>query len=247
MKQVWLIAFLFVIAGCSHPSYTEYNAKNLSIDSSYNSAELEDIISPYRNEVDAQMNEVIGVCDSTLIKYAPESPLGNFAADIVFEKGITFSPPGFKGMQRSNTIALLNFGGLRAPINKGDITVGNVFELMPFDNTITIVKIDAAGVVDLMEYLFIMNGQPTSNANFDLTAKNKEMLINDLSVKSHRTGIYVITSNYLSTGGDKMNFLRDATQKWDSGVLIRDVFIEYIKTEGKVDNDGIEGRMKISK
>jgi 2',3'-cyclic-nucleotide 2'-phosphodiesterase (5'-nucleotidase family) len=247
VKGIWIITVLFIIAGCSHPVYKEYQTENVQIDSSYESSELEDLIAPYRNEVDAQMNEVIGVCDSTLVKFAPESPLGNFAADIVFEKGMTMSPPGFKDLRQTNTIALLNFGGLRAPINKGNISIGNVFELMPFDNTITIVRIDAQGVTDLMEYLFTMNGQPISNAQLNLTSENKKMLVGNVPVESNRLGIYVITSNYLASGGDKMNFLRDADQKWDSGVLIRDVFIEHIKGKGQISNRGIDGRMIIRK
>ncbi|NOQ71468.1 MAG: hypothetical protein GQ574_05680 [Crocinitomix sp.] len=247
MKQFFAIALLFILAGCSHSTYETYTAENVDLDSTYNSTDLESIIAPYRNEVDAQMNEVIGICDSTLVKYAPESPLGNFAADVVFEKGITLLPPNFADMGRHNTFSLLNFGGLRAPINKGDITIGNVFELMPFDNTITIVHIDAAGVMDLIEYMFTMNGQPISNASFDLTDKEKKMMLHELPVELNRTGIYVITSNYLASGGDKMNFLKNSTRKWDSGILIRDVFIEYIKATKTIYNKGVDGRIIISK
>ncbi|MFT5821830.1 MAG: 2',3'-cyclic-nucleotide 2'-phosphodiesterase (5'-nucleotidase family) [Crocinitomix sp.] len=247
MKSLFAITLLFIIAGCSHSTYETYTAENLELDSTYNSTDLESLIAPYRNEVDAQMSEIIGICDSTLIKYAPESPLGNFAADVVFEKGIKLSPPGFSNMGRHNTFALLNFGGLRAPINKGDITIGNVFELMPFDNTITIVHVDAAGVMDLIEYMFIMNGQPISNATFDLTEKDRQMFVNELPVELNRTGVYIITSNYLASGGDKMDFLKNSTQKWDSGVLIRDVFIEHIKSTHTISNTGIDGRLIISK
>ncbi len=247
MKSVWFITVFFIIAGCSHSVYKEYRSENVSIDSTYESSELEGLIAPYRNEVDAQMNESIGVCDSTLVNYAPESPLGNFAVDVIFEKGMTMSPPGFNEMRQTNTIALLNFGGLRAPLNKGNISIGNVFELMPFDNTISIVRIDAQGVTDLIEYLYTMNGQPISNAKLNLTSENKKMMIGNVPVESNRTGIYVITSNYLASGGDKMNFLRDADQKWDSGILMRDVFIEHIKNKGTVSNNGIDGRLIILK
>ena len=136
---------------------------------------------------------------------------------------------------------------LRAPINKGDITIGNVFELMPFDNTITVVRLDPAGVMELMEYLFSVNGQPVSNASFDLTDKDKKMIVNELSVKLNRTGVYIITSNYLASGGDKMNFLKNAEEKWDSGILMRDVFIGYIREKGLVNNEGIDSRMIITK
>ncbi len=245
MKQFCAIALVFILVGCSHSTYESYTAENVGLDSTYNSNDLESIIAPYRSEVDAQMSAVIGVCDSTLIKYAPESPLGNFAADAIFEKGITLAPPGFNDFKVNNSIALLNFGGLRAPINQGDITIGNVFEFMPFDNTITIVKLDLDGVDALLDYLYLMNGQPVSNATFDLGADYKNFTLENLP--KEKTELYVITSNYLASGGDKMNFLKDATEKWDSGILMRDVFIEYIKEKGVIKNVGIDRRMKISK
>ena len=247
MKRFFAITLSIILAGCSHSAYETYTTENVGLDSTYNSSDLERIIAPFRDEVDAQMNEVIGVCDSTLVTYGPESPLGNFAADVVFEKGIKLRPPNFADMGRDNTLSLLNFGGLRAPINKGNITIGNVFELMPFDNTITIVHIDMEGVKDLMEYMFTMNGQPISNATFDLSNQEKKMMLNKMSIKLNRTGIYVITSNYLSTGGDKMDFLKNSTRKWDSGVLIRDVFIEHIKAAEIIYNEGIDGRVIIRK
>lgn len=246
MKNVWLIAILFLLTGCSHSAYNSYTAENVPLDSTYNSLELEEIIAPYRNEVDAQMNEIIGYCDSTLMKYAPESPLGNFAADVVFEKGITLQPPNFSAMKRDNSIALLNFGGLRSPINQGDISIGNVFELMPFDNTITIIKLNSEGFQDLMTYLLLMNGQPTSNAMFNLSPSKNEVQINQ-KTGSIPEEVYIITSNYLASGGDKMNFLKEASEKWDSGILIRNVFIAYIKAAVEIGSKRIDGRMKISK
>ncbi len=246
MKQFCAIALVFILVGCSHSTYESYTAENVGLDSTYNSNDLESIIAPFRSEVDAQMSAVIGVCDSTLVKYAPESPLGNFAADVVFEKGLSVSPHNVEGMKKSNSVALLNFGGLRSPINQGDISIGNVFELMPFDNTITIVKLNQTGFQEMLTYLYTMNGQPTSNAQFNLTENLQEVTVNGQDVSDTKV-FYIITSNYLASGGDKMDFLKNALHKWDSGVLIRDVFIAHIKSKGTINNNGIDGRMLISK
>ena len=68
MRSFIAIAVLFLITGCTHSNYTRYKTENVSLDSVYNSTDLESVIAPYRNEVSAQMDSVIGFCDSTLIK-----------------------------------------------------------------------------------------------------------------------------------------------------------------------------------
>lgn len=245
MRLLQFIALTVVLSACSNADYI-VDSDNLNVDSTYYSDDLELLIAPYRELVDAQMNDLIGRCDSTLVKYEPESPLGNFAADALFKKGITLNPPNFPDMSSKNTIALLNFGGLRAPINKGDITVGNVYELMPFDNTITIVKIKGEAVRDLTTYLFEMNGQPVSNAKFELSNDFRKMDLSD-EFNFATSDLYIITSNYLAGGGDNMDFLENANEKWDAGILLRDVFIDYIRETNLITNPGIDGRMKIEK
>ncbi len=76
-------------------------------------------------------NEVIGTNDNALTKSQVDSPygesqLGNWMADVV--KNYSKSPA---------EVGMVNNGGIRlSPIPAGDITVGTIFNIMPFDNTI---------------------------------------------------------------------------------------------------------------
>ena len=232
MRNRWLFASLivgFLLIGCHSHSYDHYESANTSLDSTYESHELEGLIAPYRSEVEATMNEKIGFAPEPLIKYAPESSLSNFVADAVFDFGIEAASKStdFSGANNQNTMALLNFGGLRAPINAGEITVGNIFELMPFDNTIMLVELDRMGIDQLIAYLKKEGGQPISNAQFDYSAAEPVMKLDGANYQENN--VYIITSNYLAGGGDGMTFLRDAEKKWDSGKLIRDVLITNVK------------------
>ena len=98
---------------------------------------------------------------------------------MVFEAAIDLNPSGFEASTRDNTIALLNFGGLRAPINQGEITVGNVFELMPFDNTIMMVRLKPQAIAAMLDYLLEKGGQPVSNSRFELSESVKNLYVHD--------------------------------------------------------------------
>jgi 2',3'-cyclic-nucleotide 2'-phosphodiesterase (5'-nucleotidase family) len=98
---------------------------------------------------------------------------------------------------------------------------------MPFDNTIMLVELDRQGIDQLTAYLKKEGGQPIANAQFDYSATEPVMKLND--TKYQENNVYIITSDYLAGGGDDMTFLRDAEKKWDSGKLIRDVLIASVK------------------
>lgn len=243
---VWLIPSLLLLA-CHSQSYEQYEGANTLLDSTYQANQLERIIEPYRDEVESTMNQKIGFAPEPLVNYAPESPLSNFAADVVFQKGLNLVDDSqiFSAVNNENTIGLLNFGGLRAPINAGAITVGNMFEVMPFDNTIVLVRLNPQEVDQLIVYLKKEGGQPVSNARFDYRGGTPIFYLDNETFKKGES-LNVITSNYLASGGDGMNFLRDATQKWDTGVLIRDAFIEHVQQVDTITAPKITGRIKLS-
>ncbi len=242
-KQLYLF-FLGFLCACSSVTINSHESANIVLDSSYHSTDLEDIILPYRTSVNEKMNAVIGYSETNLESFKPESPLGNFAADCVFEAGSRMHPEGFDDKTNLNSIALLNFGGLRAPINAGNISVGNVYELMPFDNSLTIIKLDSLGIMDMMNYLFESGGQPLANGNFQLSSQLKQGRVGGQLIDFTKP-LYVYTSDYLADGGDKMNFLKDASTKWNSGVLLREVFIAAITAKKTIVKPNIEGRIEL--
>lgn len=229
-----LYALLFLaLAGCYSPKIVDSDSVNVSIDSSYSDTALATIIKPYKDEVNAKMNEVIALAETDFVKYAPSSPLSNLVCDIVFEKGFELFQKKSNQCTKSNTFCLLNFGGLRAPISKGNITVGNIYELMPFDNSICVVTISAGKMKEFATYIQEKEGQPISNAFLHL-ANNHEKIEIGGEEYDFAQNVNIITSDYLATGGDKMNFLKNPIAKSNLNVLIRDVLIDYLKGVKKI-------------
>ena len=248
MKSVPHILLLFLLIGCGTQKIADYKDENTPINEEITvDVGLESIISPYRDSMEIEMNEVIGKAEVGLTKGQPESPLGNFAAEAAYLAGVelgkqtrAFGPK----IMSERAISLLNTGGLRAPINEGDITIGNMYELMPFDNTLVIVKLSGDQVRKMCRYLYENNGQPVYNATFKLTSEGEQMTIGGKPYNFDED-IAVITSDYLATGGDKMTFLEEAKVKYGRGKFLRDVFIDYVKEKKNLGRYESTGKFEI--
>jgi 2',3'-cyclic-nucleotide 2'-phosphodiesterase (5'-nucleotidase family) len=125
-----------------------------------------------------------------------------------------------------------NYGGIRAAIMKGDVTVSNAFELMPFDNTIVVVELNYDKIKALFNYFVAKKTAHPLSKNIQLTIENDSynVLINGKTIKKHRT-YFVATSNYLQKGGDGMIFFSEPESLFDSNFLIRDAIVDYFKSK----------------
>lgn len=200
--------------------------------------DISDMVAPYKARLDAEMNKVIGKTEGELIKAKPESALGNFVADLIYEKGKDY-------YDKNIDFAIVNYGGLRIPnLPKGDITKGQIFELMPFDNMLVVVDMDAATVRQLFSVMAANGGWPISKGvNYRIKEEQAvDILIDNKPIEENKT-YKVIMSDYLANGGDKLFFLVD--KKRDNlGVLFRDAMLEYIiEQEGTAIDAKVEGRV----
>ena len=203
---------------------------------------LINLLQPYSIEVNRTMNNVIGFTPSTMTKRLPESGLGNFMADCMKEMASQkFGLPV--------DIAFMNQGGIRASINKGNITVGNVYELMPFDNLLVIQELKGAVIEALMNHIASDGGWPISKGS-SFKIKNKQavdIMINGKPLDRNATYL-TANSDYLAQGGSDAAMLKPFPFQ-NKGYLIRDALIEYIKqitVSGKPIDAKIENRVTSS-
>jgi len=244
MRSVFFgsIFFSLLIFGCVAKPISSYTSENTKINSDVQTHAIDSIVLPYRNQMQAEMAEVIGYSDSTLLSYAPESPLGNFVADVIFETGFEFSKNNQICDNPHAVFSILNFGGLRKSIGQGEITRSDIYELMPFDNTIVILKIEASKMNSIVDYMEAMNGQPVSNVSFVFGQGLRGFVVGKNTTEKV-DAYYVITSDYLSGGGDKMDFFKEPLQIWNTGILIRDALITFIQNEKTIPFSPVQNRM----
>lgn len=222
------------------PSMLELNSKTVS---SNDSTFIKTVL-PYKLKMDSIMNEVLGSSDQALLKGLPEGTLGDFAADAVLKK----TNDNYNPQDKINAdICLLNNGGLRSQLPKGKITLGNAYELMPFENTIVVLTISGEKTKQLFESLVENNGAPFSGG----TVKAKGKKITELKIGGKEFDVSksykVVTSDYLAGGGDKYHFFSAPIKVDTLNYKLRDAIIDYIKDETKKGNTikvEIDGRIK---
>ncbi len=178
------------------------------------------IIQPYRDSMTSIMSEVIAKADTNFVAQRPSSNLMNWVADAVFiqqTQNVRLATPA---------ICLLNTGGIRSSLGKGDLTLGDFYKVMPFDNTIVWIELPIEALDDIAAYVTKTGGEPISNC----TVEKGKLKLN--SMREGAKTCIVITSDYLANAGDKMDFLKKGKVINQSGKLMRDVLIEHAKQEG---------------
>lgn len=204
------------------------------------------IIGLYKDSLDRIMNEVLAVSDTAMPKERDqtETLLGNFVADVVLKKAC---PERQNDNAVCADLCLLNTGGLRSSLPKGNITRGNIFELMPFDNEIVVVTLSGKETWNMLRYIAATGGQPVAGINMEIKSDKTpgKVLIKGMPFDSTRN-YQVATSDYLANGGDKMEFFRKPVAIHQTGIKIRDALIVYCieeKNKGNKIGGRTDGRL----
>lgn len=248
-KYIIFSCFGLLLITCSKTlQVSESKSANNSVESNIEiNSSVDQLIMPYRDSMKAKMDEVLNETLVDLEVGVPEGLLGNFVTDLTFSKvkNTVKNTPDF---------CVLNNGGLRTSILKGPITRGKLFELMPFENELVVVEISSDKMLDLIEYVrekSLMaesrkSGVPVSNIRIMMSnGEVNHIMINNRQYqegKSYR----VVTSDYLSGGGDKMDFFLDPISIEKTGLKLRDIIIDHVITLKKRNiavNLALDGRI----
>lgn len=197
----------------------------IAIDQDYDS-----IIAPYRTRLNEDMNAVLSYAPKTYSKSDGDlnTAIGNLMADIVYAEG----NPIFNIRTNKNIDAvILNHGGIRAIISKGNITTKTAFEVMPFENSIVVVAIKGQQMDSMMQYLSeAKRPHPIQGISLTLDKdyKIKEALVNNKPINQNKT-YYVATNDYLYNGGDGMRFFKPNDSVYYLDYKIRNAMLDYFK------------------
>lgn len=188
------------------------------------------MVAPYSEEMAAQISEVVGRADEEIREGRPEGPLGTFAANAMLHVVQRMT-------NRPVELALTNNGGLRVPLGPGDITVGKMFELMPFDNMMIVLDLTADQVRALAADLARGGGDPIAGFSFTITANDEvaDLRIRGKPVDNART-YRLVTSDYLANGGGPYEVLWEVTEREEVAYLLRDAFTDYLREIGFIEN-----------
>jgi len=199
------------------------------------SEQVQQMINPYKMQLDAEMNKVIATCPEDMPKNRPESRLGNWMSDVILDKANELSDEPID-------FAMQNAGGIRIPmLRKGDITKGKIFELMPFDNALVVVHLDRELLMAFLDRVADSGGWPVSK-NFYMEIKNDKAVVVEINDEPLTDRIYnVALPDYIANGGSDCPFLVGC-ERTVYPVLLRDMFVDAATRDGVIKSK-IEGRI----
>ncbi|HET9503856.1 MAG TPA: 5'-nucleotidase C-terminal domain-containing protein [Hymenobacter sp.] len=202
-------------------------------------AGAEAFIKPYHDKVLAQMQEVLGVAPVALGKNPGENLIVNFVADLQ-------RTAAAQALHQPIALGVMTNGGMRSPLPAGPITLGNVFELMPFENELVVVDAPGPVVQQLFDYAAPVR-MAISGATYTVgpDKRPQNILIGGQPFDPAKTYPIAI-SDYLAGGGDNMPFLRGVPAR-DTGLLLRAAISDHIRAltkAGQPVTAKIEGRVR---
>lgn len=136
-------------------------------------------------------------------------------------------------------IAIQNGGGVRASIDAGEVTMGEVLTVLPFQNTLSTFQVTGQTMIDALEngvseieegggrfpqiagmsFVFDASAEPGSRVS--------DVMVGGEPIDPAAT-YGVVSNNYVRNGGDGYKMFRDAENAYDFGPDLADVTAEYI-------------------
>ncbi|UPZ14054.1 5'-nucleotidase C-terminal domain-containing protein [Flavobacterium humidisoli] len=233
LKLFVIFLTLFLISSCSKNNYnlTKIEGKQLPVtEKAAETPEIENFIKPYRDHINKDLDNVLAYCPETLDKSTGkwQTGIGSLMADVCVLRGnIVFNAREKKNID----LCLLNHGGIRAILPKGNVTTRSAFEIMPFENSLVVLALKGEQISEIAAYIIKeKKPQPLSGMTFTITKDNKakNIMVQGNPLDLNKT-YYVATNDYLANGGDSMTFFAKNTQKFDLNYKLRDVLIDYFK------------------
>lgn len=242
--HIFSLTILFFLFSCRTQYYPwQVRGKYYKIDKQYNAItdpKIDSIVAPYKAKLDAVMNEQIGTSEGLNIE-KPESSLGNWIADAIEEKANNISEGGVD-------FAAQNYGGIRIKeIPQGTITYGRIFELMPFENYLSIITVPGDVLQKFLDRLAVYGGWPVSKS---ISFRIENEKATDIKIKNKAFDLKktykIALPDYVAHGGDDCSFFENLPLE-NSEILIRDILMENVRENnksGKAIASRIEGRIK---
>lgn len=231
VKQTICFAAALIFAACGRNIEETRPAASLIYIDSLNvggiDSTIETFIAPYRVKLMTEMNETLAFSSEAILNGPSESPMGNLIADILLDWGYSNQNKGTKP-----DFSLVNSGGVRNSFPTGPVTLYNVYQTMPFDNTIALVVLTYDELMLLNRQIASRRNMLIGNASLSGDANQPLMKIKGKPLDKEKS-YTIITSDYLAQGGDHLNVLKDTKHKEITGVLVRDVIAAYLRGQSK--------------
>ncbi|MBN2617810.1 MAG: 5'-nucleotidase C-terminal domain-containing protein [Spirochaetales bacterium] len=204
-------------------------------------------LAPFNEKVTAVLSEVIGTATDVFLNdntRKEETAIG----DIVSDSQEWF----MEKMGMDVDFAFQNGGGIRATLPAGTIQKQTVYEILPFDNSIAVITLTGNDVIALFDKAATNIGagsmpQVSKGVKVTINAETKkvEKLTIDGKPVDPVKNYKIATNSYLAAGGDGYSVFKNGTNYYDSSLMQRDAFIDYVIFLGGKISPKTDGRITI--
>lgn len=243
-KHLLLLALVGQLACQSGYHLTNRAAKRIGVDSlvAVSDTGVANFLKPYRQKLDQTMNEVLAQSTGRIEKGLPDAPLNDLMTDAFLQQA---SQRYGKPIDCSH----MNFGGIRSNLPDGKITIGSVYEIMPFDNQLVVLTLTGEMLQQLLSHFAEGHGLVVGGLRVKLHDKKVQSVTftNGRTLQPNET-YTVVMSDYIANGGDNADFLKNAIKRETLNYLMRDALIDYFRQQGKTGqpiNPISDGRISI--
>jgi 5'-nucleotidase / UDP-sugar diphosphatase len=193
--------------------------------------EVADLLHEYERKLDEvyDLDRVVAVASEDISRFGSaggDSALGNLVCE---------------AMQRREYVqtdfCVTNSLGIRTDILAGDVTLETMFNVLPFENTITKMVLSGIEVQDLFDYAAARSASrgcsaqiQISGATFDMNCRTGEAENIEIGGQPIEPHLFyeLATNNYMAWGGSGFEMLKINTTKEDTGISLRDAVVSYL-------------------
>ena len=164
-------------------------------------------------------------------------------------------------VNEDHVVAITNGGGIRAAIKPGDVTKNDINTVLPFDNTVAVVYVTGAELLEALEAstyctpgaiggfpqvsginytihtgkAYDANAETYPNSTYYGPKSINRVVINSINGKEFKENeIYaVVTNNFCAAGGDTYYAFASASAQFDTGIPVDEAVMAYITRELK--------------
>jgi 2',3'-cyclic-nucleotide 2'-phosphodiesterase/3'-nucleotidase len=180
------------------------------------------VVDSYARKFASEIERVVAVAAVEISTGRQESALGNLIADIMREAA-------------GADVAFTNAGGIRAGLDAGPITAGEIFRILPFDNTIVTMYLTGEQVRKVLEEgtgsrgVVQVSGLKFSCKQDDPAGQRVKSITLENGTPLSPSGRYLVATNdFMANGGDRYLTFKEGDTIVNTQILVRDATMSWL-------------------
>ena len=204
------------------------------------SKEMQEFLAPYKHIVDSVNSRVIAYSSMDMPNGRTTGAFANWAGDF----GAWFGRQVADSLRRAGvevapvSLGIMNVGGIRQSMPKGEITEGQILSTFPFSNRMRLIEISGKDLAETMKIVAPKGGEAVSAEVVvvtDTAGRYERMLVGGEEINPDKKYV-VSTIDYVAEGNDDMTPMKNHREIWRDDREVSARILEYL---GRLNSLGV--------